>query len=130
MPTARASSDLIRHETTTIKAISQAFHQYRQTVLTALGDVETDLSNLTEETRRDAMLKQANESATHAVEVARDRYRSGLADFTAALQAEQQHFAVEIDQATSESVLAQDIIALHKALGENPAPVQQRKTNP
>ena len=30
----------------------QAFHQYRQTVLTALGDVETDLSNLAEETRR------------------------------------------------------------------------------
>ena len=57
--------------------------------------------------------------------VARDRYRSGLADFTAALQAEQQHFGVEIDQATSESVLAQyHYCSSQKALGENPAPEQ------
>jgi len=52
---------------------AQSYHQYRQTVLTALGDVETDLSNLTQETRRDAMLREADKSANYAVKVAHNR---------------------------------------------------------
>jgi multidrug efflux system outer membrane protein len=105
----------------------QSMHQYRQTVLAALADVETDLSNLNEDSRRHRLLISAGKSADHAVDVAHERYRSGLADFTAALQAEQQHFAVQLDIASSESAMAQDIIALHKALGENPAPVPAKE---
>jgi len=104
----------------------QALHQYRQTVLAALGDVETDLSNLTEESRRHKLLHDAGSSADHAVNVAKDRYGNGLVDFTTVLQAEQQRFGVQLDLAASQSAIAQDIIALHKALGENPAPSQQQ----
>lgn len=102
-------------------------HQYKQTILAALGDVETDLSNLTEESRRHKMLRRAGGSADQAVSVAHDRYRSGLTDFTTVLQAEQQRFAVQLDVAASESAIAQDIIALHKALGENPAPAPKKE---
>jgi multidrug efflux system outer membrane protein len=99
----------------------QALHHYRQTVIEALADVETDLSNLSKESLRDQALEEAGKSADHAVEVARDRYRNGLSDFTAVLQAEQQHFAVQIDLIASQSTVTQDVIALHKALGDNPA---------
>lgn len=105
----------------------EAFHLYKQTVLAALGDVETDLSNLTEESRRYKMLHRAGESADKAVSVAHERYRSGLTDFTTVLQAEQQRFAVQLDLAASKSAIAQDIVALHKALGENPAPVPEKQ---
>lgn len=98
----------------------QAFHQYRQTVITALSDVETALSNLTKEAQRHAILQDAARSADHAVGVARDRYRNGLSDFTSVLQAEQQRFAVQLDLIASQSAVGQDIIALHKALGEKP----------
>ena len=101
---------------------AQALHEYRQVVLTALGDVESDLSNLAEETRRHELLRDAGDSADHAVKVAQNRYRNGLTDFTTILQAEQQRFGVQLDLAASQSAIAQNIIALHKALGENPAP--------
>lgn len=95
----------------------QAFHQYRQTVLAALGDVETDISNLAKESLRYSILQGASKSADHAVSVARDRYRSGLSDFTSVLQTEQQRFSVQLDLIASQSAIAQDVIALHKALG-------------
>ena len=98
----------------------QALHHYKQTVLQALADVETDLSNLLKETNRDMALQDAGKSADHTVNVARDRYRSGLSDFTTVLQAEQQRFSVQLDRIASQSAIAQDIIALHKALGDNP----------
>lgn len=99
----------------------QSMHQYRQTVIAALADIETDLSNLSKESERYATLTAAGKSADEAVSVARDRYRRGFSDFTTVLQAEQQRFAVQIDLIASQSAIAQDIIALHKALGESPA---------
>jgi outer membrane protein, multidrug efflux system len=98
----------------------QAYHTYRQTLLTALSDVETDLSNLAHETRRDDDLHEASKAADRAVDVARDRYRNGLTDFTTVLQSEQQRFSVQLDALSSQSEEAQDVIALHKALGDNP----------
>jgi len=100
----------------------QALHEYREAVLGALGDVEIELSNLTEEARRHKLLRDAGSSADHAVMVAQSRYRNGLTDFTTVLQAEQQRFGVQLDLAASQAAIAQNIIALHKALGENPAP--------
>jgi len=98
----------------------QALHHYKQTVLQALADVETDLSNLSKEIARDDALQSAGKSAEHAVTVAHDRYRNGLTDFTTVLQAEQQRFSVQLDLIASQSTVAQDIVALHKALGDNP----------
>ena len=103
----------------------QALHHYKQTVLQSLADVETDLSNLSKEKKRDTMLEEANQSAQHAVKVARDRYRNGLSDFTSVLQAEQQSFAVQLDLIVSRSTESQDVVALHKALGDNPAILNQ-----
>lgn len=105
----------------------QALHHYKQTVLQSLADVETDLSNLSKEKKRDTMLEEANQSAQHAVTVARDRYRNGLSDFTSVLQAEQQSFAVQLDLIVSRSTESQDIVALHKALGDNPAILHQEE---
>jgi NodT family efflux transporter outer membrane factor (OMF) lipoprotein len=101
----------------------QAFHQYRQAVLAALGDVETDLSNLARESRRYQILQDASKSADHAVSIGRERYRSGLSDFTTVLQTEQQRFSLQLDVIASQSAIAQDVIALHKAVGDNPASV-------
>ncbi len=98
----------------------QALHHYKQTVLQALADVETDLSNLSKEAQKDDALREAGKSADHAVNIARDRYRNGLSDFTSVLQAEQQSFTVQLDLISSQSTVSQDVIALHKALGDNP----------
>jgi multidrug efflux system outer membrane protein len=97
----------------------QALHHYKQTVIQALADVETDLSNLSKESNRDTLLEEAVTSSHHAVDIARDRYRHGLSDFTPVLQAEQQRFTAQLDQIESQAIVAQDIIALHKALGDN-----------
>jgi multidrug efflux system outer membrane protein len=98
----------------------QALHHYKQTVLAALGNIETDISDLSKETKRDEALRDAGKSADHAVDIARDRYRNGLTDFTTVLQAEQQRFSVKLEMIASQSTVAQDVIALHKALGDSP----------
>ncbi len=97
----------------------QALHTYQMTVLRALGDVETSLSNLNNEGKKLHQLNVATISAKHAIAIARDRYGSGLNDFTTVLQAEQQRFAIQNDALAAEASLSEAAVALHKALAND-----------
>jgi outer membrane protein TolC len=86
-------------------------------VLTALQEVEDALSNDAAEQRRAAALQRSVQAARGAIELARQEYRSGLTNFTTVLNAEGALFSAEDQSAQSSAALAQDLVALYKALG-------------
>jgi len=96
----------------------QAFHTYRQTVLQALADVETSLSNVAKENQRREALQAATDSAERTLSMATSRYQQGLSDFTDVLQADQQSYSAKSNLVASQAGVIKDIIALHKALGD------------
>ncbi len=96
---------------------TQALLAYRKSVLTALQEVEDALSNDAAEQRRAAALQRSVQAARGAVELARQEYRSGLANFTTVLNAEGALFSAEDQSAQSSAALARDLVALYKALG-------------
>ncbi len=95
----------------------QAFYRYRQTVLQAVADVETQLQNVAWSNVRAVKLKRAARSASEAVGIARKRYTNGVAPFTEVLNAEQQFYQVENDHVIAQGQHLNYLVALHKALG-------------
>ena len=95
---------------------AQAFHAYRQTVIEALGEVETSLSNINRENQTRLALQEAADSAGKTVEKSRLRYQSGVSDFTEVLQSEQQLYEINRNLVASEAKISQYMIALYKAL--------------
>ena len=52
-----------------------------------------------------------------AVELANDRYRSGLVDFLDVLEAERSLFTIQAQFTQSEQAVSQNLVRLYKALG-------------
>lgn len=98
---------------------TQAFHAYKQTVIEALGEVETALSNINRENQTRLALLEAADSAEKTVEKSRLRYQSGVSDFTEVLQSEQQLYEINSNLVASEAKVSQYMIALYKALGSD-----------
>lgn len=98
---------------------TQAFHAYRQTVLEALSEVETALSNISRENQTRLALQEAADSAERTVTVARMRYQMGISEFTEVLQSEQQLYDITSNSVASEARVSQYMIALYKALALN-----------
>ncbi|WP_294392947.1 efflux transporter outer membrane subunit [uncultured Sphingomonas sp.] len=98
-------------------AADEAYQTYRQTVLTALRDVEDALVRIrTEQERREAIARGLADSC-RAVAAVESRWRSGLIDFGDVLLARQAVFQSEDQLAQSEGALRRDLLSLHKALG-------------
>jgi multidrug efflux system outer membrane protein len=95
----------------------EAFHAYKQTVLAALADVETHLSDFAREQRREQKLKAAVDSSARTLELARDRYKSGLSPFLDVLEAQQRLYDNQIQLAASTGNATRYAIALSKSLG-------------
>jgi NodT family efflux transporter outer membrane factor (OMF) lipoprotein len=95
----------------------EAFHSYKQTVLAALADVKTHMSDLAKEQRRQEDLKEAVQSSEHTYELARERYDSGLAPFLDVLDAQQRLYDNQIDLAATTGNATRYAIALSKSLG-------------
>lgn len=98
---------------------AQAFHAYRQTVIEALGEVETALSSINRENQTRLALQEAADSAGKTVEKSRLRYQSGVSDFTEVLQSEQQLYEINSNLVASKAKISQYMIALYKALAMN-----------
>ena len=97
---------------------SQAYLTYRSTVLTALQDVETQLTAYAQEQQRRAALADAVAANRKAVEVATKRYQQGgLTDFLNVLVAEQALFSTQDALVQSDRNVGTDLVALYKALG-------------
>jgi outer membrane protein TolC len=95
----------------------QAFLAYQSTVLTAFQEVENALVSYRNESQRYQALSQAIHSNQTVLDVATERYEKGLTGFLDVLQAQQATYQTQILQIESLATIAQQNVALHKALG-------------
>jgi multidrug efflux system outer membrane protein len=95
----------------------QALLTYRQTILTALQDVENALIAYSREQARRSALARAVVSNRQALDLSTRLYRQGLTEFLNVLNAERSLLGVEDALAQSEANVAIDLASLYKALG-------------
>lgn len=90
---------------------------YRQTVLTALQDVENALVSYRADQARVTALDETTGSLQRAFDLASDSYRQGISTFIDVLDAQRQlaQAQEQVTQARMQSAL--DLVALYKALG-------------
>jgi len=96
---------------------AQALTAYRQTVLSALQEVQTVLVAYAQEQQRRVALARAVELNQRAVTLATRRYQQGLTDFLAVLDAERTLFGSQDQLVQSSRAIGTDAVALYKALG-------------
>jgi len=95
---------------------------YEQTVLRAIEEAEGALVVYREDQARlDRLMDRARESARSA-DLARIRYREGLSDFLALLDAERTQLAAEDAVAQGEAGVFTGVVEVYKALGGASAP--------
>jgi len=111
--------------------LQQARLAYQSAVLTALEDVENALVAVTNTSERRNKLMQAADSARETLQLAEQRYASGLIDFLTVLDSQRTVLNLEDDLAGSTGELAAAQIQLYKALGGgwSPAPEQENHRN-
>lgn len=99
-------------------ALDGARARYEQTVLGAVGEVESAAATLTETRARRVALVQSLNALRRALGHANDRYRAGVSGFLDVLDAQRALFATEIELARADRELAAAQVRLHKALGQ------------
>lgn len=90
---------------------------YQTTVLSALEEVENALVAYAEEQSRLQSLKEAARAAEEAVELAGQKYQSGLTDFGDVLEAQRSLLSLQDQQVRSEGEIVSNLVRLYKALG-------------
>ncbi len=95
----------------------QALLQYQKAVLTALEEVENALSAHGRELRRQESLRASVAANRRALELATERYTSGLENFLGVLDAQRSVYAAEDQLVQSQKNVAVALIAVYKALG-------------
>ncbi len=95
----------------------QALTAYRKSVLTALKEVEDALTQTAADRARQAELERSAVFAEGAERLAREQYEGGLVDFSRVISAEGMHLTADDNLAEIKAAIAQDWVALYKALG-------------
>lgn len=95
----------------------QAYVDYQRTVLVAFRDVEDALVRLSTEQDRNAALRRGLADSERSLQAVDARYRTGLVDLSAVLQAQQSVLSGRDTLASSDGALRRDLAALYKALG-------------
>jgi len=90
---------------------------YEKAVLDALQEVENALVSVSNFSQRQAELARAGASARQALELARQQYSAGLADFQTVLDSQRTVLSLDDQLATSEGDHSTALIQLYKALG-------------
>lgn len=98
-------------------ATEGALASYRQSVLTALEDVENALQSLSAARQRQEQFAIAYDAANNSAILARIQYRSGLTDFQTLLTAERSLVSARDGVASSRGDEAQALVQLYRALG-------------
>lgn len=94
-----------------------ALSTYRQTVLTAIEDVENALVAIDRTRQRETQLATAETAARATVDLANARYQSGLIDFQTLLQAQQSLLTAQDSRTAARASRASASVQLFKALG-------------
>jgi outer membrane protein, multidrug efflux system len=95
----------------------QALREYRKALLTALEEVENALSSHARELRREESLRASVAANRRALELATDRYTSGLESFLSVLDAQRSVYAAEDQLVQSRRNVVVSLIAVYKSLG-------------
>lgn len=108
----------LRSQVRSRKAAAEgALASYRQSVLTALEDVENGLAALGSARRRQEQFRIALEAATNQAVLARSQYRAGLGDFQTLLEAERSVLAAREGLIASLADQTLAVVQLYRALG-------------
>ena len=91
--------------------------QYRDTILTALREVEDALVAYASEQEHRAALAVALQQNQEALALIRDRYEHGLATFLDVLDIQRAVLSSQDQLAQSDQTVATDLVTLYKALG-------------
>jgi len=94
-----------------------AMARYEKTVLMALEETQTALSNFAHEEDRRYQLQQAAASAKQSAQMAKDRFDNGYDNFLDVLDAERTLLEAEDSLANSEITSALGLITIYKSLG-------------
>ena len=94
-----------------------AIANYEKTVLIALEELQTSVSNFSKEEERRGYLQYSARYAKEAAELARIIYKAGMGSFIDVLSAEATLLQAEDTLAQSEINTALDLITVYKALG-------------
>ncbi len=95
----------------------QALETYQKTVLTALEEAENALVAYAQEQVRRRSLWNSVQADQRALELARQLYLSGLADFLRVLESERSLYAAQDALVQSDQTISLDLVQLYKALG-------------
>jgi multidrug efflux system outer membrane protein len=95
----------------------EAMTAYKQTVLTALQDVENGLIAYQKEQQHRTFLVQAVDSNRKALDLANRLYIAGQSDYLNVLTAERDLYSNEDALARSNQTVDTDLVAIYKALG-------------
>lgn len=90
---------------------------YRQTVLTALQDVENALVSYRADQQRVTALDETTGALQRTFDLASDSYRQGLSTFLEVLDAQRQLAQAQAQATQARMQSALDLVALYKALG-------------
>lgn len=95
----------------------EAALSYQQTVLQAWHDVDNALIAYAAEQRRHDALAAAEQQDRLALDLARQRYRQGVADFLNVLDSERSLLSAQLQLADSAVTVSSNLVQLYKALG-------------
>jgi len=95
----------------------EALAQYEQTILRALEETENALVAYREQQLRLVKLNEQARESARASTIARARYREGVADFLALLDAERTQLQAEDAVAEAEARVFTSVVGVYKALG-------------
>lgn len=94
-----------------------ALARYEQTALRALEETANAFTDLARERERNARLKASVEASADAAALADARYRAGLDDFLAVLDADRRLLEAESALADSDTRLLRNFVGVYRALG-------------
>jgi NodT family efflux transporter outer membrane factor (OMF) lipoprotein len=95
----------------------QAARQYEKSLLTALEEVENALSSYARERLRQDSLREAVAANQRALDLAVERYTSGLESFLSVLDAQRSVYAAEDQLVQAERAAVVSLVAVYKSLG-------------
>jgi len=95
----------------------QALLGFERAVLSAVGEVESNLAQLEAESKRLQYLERAVRESRASVGLAEKLYREGIEDLVSVLVEQERLIAGELDEVSSRTALTSAWVSLHKALG-------------
>jgi NodT family efflux transporter outer membrane factor (OMF) lipoprotein len=108
----------IRRNIDVAEAVQEQYlHRYQHTVLAALNEAQTAMTDYAKEQNRRDALQAATLAAREALELAQDKYLNGLVDFSDVLEARRSLLSYEDQLAVSKGAVVDSLVRIYKSMG-------------